>query len=98
MERDIIYVETYSVHTLFTLVLNKQVHAGSAACTGAVCSHVYGSLDVIPQDPGALLENYGLTSAGGDKVFQVLMKLSLVCGGERDAESESAAPALLAEG
>lgn len=82
MERDIIYVQTYSVHVLFTLVLNKQVHAGSAACTGAVCSHVYGSLDVIPQDP--LLENYRLTSAGGDKVFQVLMKLGLVCGGERD--------------
>lgn len=48
---------------------------------------MYGSLDVIPQDPGALLENYRLTSAGGDKVFQVLMKMSLVCGGERGAES-----------
>lgn len=53
---------------------------------------MYGSLDVIPQDPGALLENYRLTSAGEDKVFQVLMKTGLVC--ERDAELKS----LLAEG
>lgn len=43
MERDIIYVQTYSVHVLFTLVLNKQVlqvlqHAlepFAATCTAA---------------------------------------------------------------